>query len=232
MPPYFHHSCPQSVGWLPLWPPLKGAACGLPQGPLLRQAPLGAGASPGPGRPAPPPPAARPGPPSPPSILSASSQGVTLSWTAPRGPGSAHILGYLIEKRKKGSNAWVAVNQKPVPGEWPGVGGSACPKLPCKAEAEPHRAPETLHGARPLGEARVSRAGQQGARSCRARLVPSRRRRPRRAGLMWRGLLQRRSGQWGTCGRAGSMSSGSRPWPPLAGESLDPHRRPSSPATP
>ncbi|KAB0342622.1 hypothetical protein FD754_019548 [Muntiacus muntjak] len=60
-------------------------------------------------------PEARPGPPSPPSILSASSQGITLSWTAPRGPGSAHILGYLIEKRKKGSNTWVAVNQKPVP---------------------------------------------------------------------------------------------------------------------
>uniref|UniRef100_A0A3Q1M390 Immunoglobulin-like and fibronectin type III domain-containing protein 1 n=1 Tax=Bos taurus TaxID=9913 RepID=A0A3Q1M390_BOVIN len=59
-------------------------------------------------------PEARPAP-APPSILSASSQGVTLSWTAPRGPGSAHILGYLIEKRKKGSNTWVAVNQKPVP---------------------------------------------------------------------------------------------------------------------
>ncbi|XP_020762659.2 immunoglobulin-like and fibronectin type III domain-containing protein 1 [Odocoileus virginianus] len=59
-------------------------------------------------------PEARPGPPSPPSILSASSQGVTLSWTAPRGPGSAHILGYLIEKRKKGSHAWVAANQEPV----------------------------------------------------------------------------------------------------------------------
>ncbi|TEA42204.1 hypothetical protein DBR06_SOUSAS6810132 [Sousa chinensis] len=56
-----------------------------------------------------------PGPPPPPAILSASSQGVTLSWTAPRGPGSAHILGYLIEKRKKGRNTWVAVNQQPVP---------------------------------------------------------------------------------------------------------------------
>ncbi|CAN0572355.1 unnamed protein product [Rangifer tarandus platyrhynchus] len=60
-------------------------------------------------------PEARPGPPSPPSILSASSQGVTLAWTAPRGPGSAHILGYLVEKRKKGSSAWAAVTQKPVP---------------------------------------------------------------------------------------------------------------------
>uniref|UniRef100_G1S8X2 Immunoglobulin-like and fibronectin type III domain-containing protein 1 n=1 Tax=Nomascus leucogenys TaxID=61853 RepID=G1S8X2_NOMLE len=53
--------------------------------------------------------------PSAPAILSASSQGITLTWTAPRGPGSAHILGYLIERRKKGSNTWTAVNDQPVP---------------------------------------------------------------------------------------------------------------------
>ncbi|XP_045733018.1 immunoglobulin-like and fibronectin type III domain-containing protein 1 isoform X2 [Mirounga angustirostris] len=60
-------------------------------------------------------PEALPGPPSSPAIQSASSQGITLMWTAPRGPGSAHILGYLIEKRKKGSNTWTAVNAQPVP---------------------------------------------------------------------------------------------------------------------
>ncbi|XP_070257428.1 LOW QUALITY PROTEIN: immunoglobulin-like and fibronectin type III domain-containing protein 1 [Myotis yumanensis] len=60
-------------------------------------------------------PEARPGPPSAPAILSASSQSITLSWTAPRGPGSAHILGYLVDKRKKGSNTWAAVTEQPVP---------------------------------------------------------------------------------------------------------------------
>ncbi|XP_037066939.1 LOW QUALITY PROTEIN: immunoglobulin-like and fibronectin type III domain-containing protein 1 [Peromyscus leucopus] len=55
-----------------------------------------------------------PGPPSAPDILSASSQSITLTWAAPRGPGSAHILGYRVEKRKKGSNTWVAVNEQPV----------------------------------------------------------------------------------------------------------------------
>ncbi|XP_069315611.1 immunoglobulin-like and fibronectin type III domain-containing protein 1 [Eulemur rufifrons] len=60
-------------------------------------------------------PEALPGAPSAPAVLSASSRGITLTWTAPRGPGSAHILGYLIEKRKKGSNAWTAVNDRPVP---------------------------------------------------------------------------------------------------------------------
>uniref|UniRef100_A0A8C8W6E7 Immunoglobulin-like and fibronectin type III domain-containing protein 1 n=1 Tax=Peromyscus maniculatus bairdii TaxID=230844 RepID=A0A8C8W6E7_PERMB len=55
-----------------------------------------------------------PGPPSAPDILSASSQSITLTWAAPRGPSSAHILGYLVEKRKKGSNTWVPVNEQPV----------------------------------------------------------------------------------------------------------------------
>ncbi|XP_029337149.1 immunoglobulin-like and fibronectin type III domain-containing protein 1 [Mus caroli] len=59
-------------------------------------------------------PEALPGPPSAPSILSASSQSITLTWGAPQGPGSNHILGYLIEKRKKGSNTWMAVNEQPV----------------------------------------------------------------------------------------------------------------------
>ncbi|XP_025252887.1 immunoglobulin-like and fibronectin type III domain-containing protein 1 [Theropithecus gelada] len=60
-------------------------------------------------------PEALPKAPSAPAILSASSQGITLTWTAPRGPGSAHILGYLIERRKKGSNTWTAVNDQLVP---------------------------------------------------------------------------------------------------------------------
>lgn len=60
-------------------------------------------------------PDALPGPPSAPAILAASSKSITLTWTAPRGPGSAHLLGYLVEKRKKGSNTWMAVADQPVP---------------------------------------------------------------------------------------------------------------------
>eukprot|EP00073_Rattus_norvegicus_P052087 XP_017454471.1 PREDICTED: immunoglobulin-like and fibronectin type III domain-containing protein 1 isoform X2 [Rattus norvegicus] len=59
-------------------------------------------------------PEALPGPPSAPAILSASSQSITLTWGAPQGPGSTHILGYLVEKRKKGSSTWMAVNEQPV----------------------------------------------------------------------------------------------------------------------
>lgn len=64
-----------------------------------------------------PPPSALPGPPSAPAILSASSQSVTLTWGAPQGPGSTHVLGYLVEKHKKGSNSWMAVNEQPAAGE-------------------------------------------------------------------------------------------------------------------
>ncbi|XP_075853082.1 immunoglobulin-like and fibronectin type III domain-containing protein 1 [Microcebus murinus] len=60
-------------------------------------------------------PEALPGAPSAPAVLSASSRGITLTWTAPRGPGSAHVLGYLVEKRKAGSSTWTAVNDRPVP---------------------------------------------------------------------------------------------------------------------
>ncbi|XP_056671692.1 immunoglobulin-like and fibronectin type III domain-containing protein 1 isoform X2 [Monodelphis domestica] len=56
-----------------------------------------------------------PRPPPPPTIVAATSQGITLTWTAPQGPGSAQLLGYIIEKRKKGSNTWTAVNDQPIP---------------------------------------------------------------------------------------------------------------------
>ncbi|XP_052057030.1 immunoglobulin-like and fibronectin type III domain-containing protein 1 [Apodemus sylvaticus] len=55
---------------------------------------------------------ALPGPPSAPAILSASSQSITLTWGPPQGPGSTHILGYLVEKRKKGNNTWMAVSEQ------------------------------------------------------------------------------------------------------------------------
>lgn len=75
-------------------------------------------------------PLALPGPPSAPDILSASSQSITLTWVAPRGPGSAHILGYLVEKRKKGSNTWMTVNEQPVAGEMTWGPLLTDPKLP------------------------------------------------------------------------------------------------------
>lgn len=54
--------------------------------------------------------AAFPGPPAPPKVVSAFNDGITLSWDSPSNKGGSRILGYILEKRKKGSNLWTVVN--------------------------------------------------------------------------------------------------------------------------
>nr|XP_009665660.1 PREDICTED: immunoglobulin-like and fibronectin type III domain-containing protein 1 [Struthio camelus australis] len=57
---------------------------------------------------------ASPGPPDPPEIISASKETITISWKAPRKTGSSRIVGYIVQKRKKGTNIWVPVTNVPV----------------------------------------------------------------------------------------------------------------------
>lgn len=54
--------------------------------------------------------AAFPGPPGPPKVVSAFIDCITLLWDAPSNKGGSRILGYILEKRKKGSNLWTVVN--------------------------------------------------------------------------------------------------------------------------
>ncbi|XP_060701006.1 immunoglobulin-like and fibronectin type III domain-containing protein 1 [Hemiscyllium ocellatum] len=58
-----------------------------------------------------------PGAPAKPNILSASSKSITVSWTPPHNTGGSRIIGYIIEKLKKGSNVWSAVTDTPVTGK-------------------------------------------------------------------------------------------------------------------
>ncbi|XP_033982266.1 LOW QUALITY PROTEIN: immunoglobulin-like and fibronectin type III domain-containing protein 1 [Trematomus bernacchii] len=51
-----------------------------------------------------------PGPPAPPKVVSASDDCINISWAAPNKTGGSRILGYILEKRKKGSNLWTVVN--------------------------------------------------------------------------------------------------------------------------
>ncbi|KAM9785969.1 immunoglobulin-like and fibronectin type III domain-containing protein 1 [Neosynchiropus ocellatus] len=51
-----------------------------------------------------------PGPPAPPKVVSAFDDCINLSWSAPSNRGGSQILGYILEKRKKGSNLWTVVN--------------------------------------------------------------------------------------------------------------------------
>ncbi|XP_077943292.1 immunoglobulin-like and fibronectin type III domain-containing protein 1 [Gasterosteus aculeatus] len=51
-----------------------------------------------------------PGPPGPPKVVSAYDDCVNISWAPPSNTGGSRILGYVVEKRKKGSNLWSVVN--------------------------------------------------------------------------------------------------------------------------
>uniref|UniRef100_A0A665WF64 Immunoglobulin like and fibronectin type III domain containing 1, tandem duplicate 3 n=1 Tax=Echeneis naucrates TaxID=173247 RepID=A0A665WF64_ECHNA len=51
-----------------------------------------------------------PGPPAPPKVISTSDDCINLSWDSPSKTGGSRILGYILEKRKKGSNLWKVVN--------------------------------------------------------------------------------------------------------------------------
>ncbi|NXE12539.1 IGFN1 protein, partial [Lophotis ruficrista] len=55
-----------------------------------------------------------PGAPDPPEIVSASRDTITISWKAPRKTGSSRIVGYIVQKRKKGTTTWLPVNSVPV----------------------------------------------------------------------------------------------------------------------
>ncbi|XP_078110006.1 immunoglobulin-like and fibronectin type III domain-containing protein 1 [Sander vitreus] len=51
-----------------------------------------------------------PGPPAPPKVVSAYDECINISWALPSNTGGSRILGYILEKRKKGSNLWTVVN--------------------------------------------------------------------------------------------------------------------------
>ncbi|KAM9408165.1 immunoglobulin-like and fibronectin type III domain-containing protein 1.1 [Pholidichthys leucotaenia] len=53
---------------------------------------------------------AYPGAPSAPKVVTAFRNCITLSWSPPADTGGTNILGYNLEKRKKGSNLWGPVN--------------------------------------------------------------------------------------------------------------------------
>ncbi|KPP67541.1 immunoglobulin-like and fibronectin type III domain-containing protein 1-like, partial [Scleropages formosus] len=50
------------------------------------------------------------GPPDAPKVVSAFKDCVNLSWTVPANTGGSCIVGYNLEKRRKGSNLWIPVN--------------------------------------------------------------------------------------------------------------------------
>ncbi|KAK7155702.1 hypothetical protein R3I93_010373 [Phoxinus phoxinus] len=62
---------------------------------------------------------AYPGPPSTPKVVSAFKNCITLAWSPPTNTGGTNIVGYNMEKRKRGSNLWGQVNppDEPIKGK-------------------------------------------------------------------------------------------------------------------
>ena len=54
-----------------------------------------------------------------PQVCDVTKGAVTVSWCAPGQDGGAAVLGYVLERRKKGSNMWVPVNTEPLTGRTP-----------------------------------------------------------------------------------------------------------------
>ncbi|NXM99019.1 IGFN1 protein, partial [Sylvia borin] len=57
---------------------------------------------------------ASPGAPDPPEIISTSRDTITISWKAPRKTGASQIMGYIVQKRKKGTVTWLPATNVPV----------------------------------------------------------------------------------------------------------------------
>ncbi|XP_071624456.1 immunoglobulin-like and fibronectin type III domain-containing protein 1 isoform X2 [Heliangelus exortis] len=60
---------------------------------------------------------ASPGAPDPPEVVSTSRDSITISWKAPRKAGSSQIVGYMVQKRQKGSGTWLLVTKTPIKGK-------------------------------------------------------------------------------------------------------------------
>ncbi|XP_033718507.1 immunoglobulin superfamily member 22 [Tursiops truncatus] len=51
-----------------------------------------------------------------PQVTDVTKEAVTITWNAPTQDGGAPVLGYIVERRKKGSNLWVPFNKDPIQG--------------------------------------------------------------------------------------------------------------------
>ncbi|XP_069753359.1 immunoglobulin superfamily member 22-like [Narcine bancroftii] len=55
-----------------------------------------------------------PGMPSQPQVTDVTKDAITITWTPPVQDGGAPVLGYIVERRKKGSNHWIPATKEPI----------------------------------------------------------------------------------------------------------------------
>lgn len=58
-----------------------------------------------------------PGQASQPQVSDVTKEAVTITWSPPAQDGGSPIMGYIVERRKKGSNLWVPVSKELVQGQ-------------------------------------------------------------------------------------------------------------------
>lgn len=56
--------------------------------------------------------------PSQPQVTDVTKDAITITWTPPVQDGGAPVLGYIVERRKKGSNHWIPATKEPIQGSF------------------------------------------------------------------------------------------------------------------
>uniref|UniRef100_UPI00398E8544 immunoglobulin superfamily member 22-like n=1 Tax=Pristiophorus japonicus TaxID=55135 RepID=UPI00398E8544 len=57
-----------------------------------------------------------PGMPSQPQVTDVTKEAITITWTPPAKDGGTPVVGYVVERRKKGSNRWIPATKEPIQG--------------------------------------------------------------------------------------------------------------------
>lgn len=52
-----------------------------------------------------------------PQVTDVTKEAITITWNPPATDGGSPVQGYIVERRKKGSNLWVPVTKDPVKGQ-------------------------------------------------------------------------------------------------------------------
>lgn len=58
-----------------------------------------------------------PGQASQPQVTDVSKEAITITWNPPANDGGSTVTGYIVERRKKGSNLWVPISKEPIQGQ-------------------------------------------------------------------------------------------------------------------
>ena len=53
-----------------------------------------------------------------PQIADVTKDAITVTWAPPSQDGGAAVLGYMVERKKKGGSMWIPANKDLIQGQW------------------------------------------------------------------------------------------------------------------